>query len=288
MKGDTIMEKRILGKTGEYLSIVGFGGIIVAQVPQRDANNYVAEAIDSGVNYFDIAPTYFDAEDHLGPALVGKRKEIFLACKTENRSKSGSEELLHNSLKKLKTDHFDLYQLHAVTTLEDVEQIFSSKGAMETFLKAKQAGLINHIGFSAHSEEAALALMERYDFDSILLPINCINIFNANFAPKILEIAKAKGMGILALKAMAKTDLEKGIVNKYPKAWYQPIEDETLAKLAYRYTLSQGITAAIPPGYIKFFRWAVEASRDLKAITSEEENSLRILAKGIKPLFPLK
>jgi len=280
------MEKRILGKTGEYLSIVGFGGIIVAQVPQKDANNYVAEAIDAGVNYFDVAPTYFDAEDHLGPALVGKRKEIFLACKTENRSKKGSEELLHNSLKKLKTDHFDLYQLHAVTTLEDVEQIFSSQGAMETFLKAKQEGLINHIGFSAHSEEAALALMERYDFDSMLLPINWVNIFNANFAPKVLEIAKSKGMGILALKAMAKTDWAEGAVKKYPKAWYEPIEDESLAKLAYRYTLSQGITAAIPPGYIKFFRWAVEASKDFKFITSEEENSLRMLAKGIKPLFP--
>ena len=153
------MEKRILGQTGERLSIVGFGGIIVAEVDQRDANNYVAEAIDAGVNYFDVAPTYFDAEDHLGPALVGKRNEVFLACKTEDRSKKGSEKLLHQSLKKLQTDHFDLYQLHAVSTLEDVDQIFSPDGAMETYIKAKQEGLINHIGFSAHSEEAALALM---------------------------------------------------------------------------------------------------------------------------------
>jgi predicted aldo/keto reductase-like oxidoreductase len=281
------MEKRILGKTGESLSIVGFGGIIVAEVEQRDANNYVSEAIDAGVNYFDVAPTYFDAQDHLGPALVGKRNDIFLACKTENRSKKGSEQLLHDSLEKLKTDHFDLYQLHAVATLEDVEQIFSADGAMETFLKAKQEGLIKHIGFSAHSEEAALALMERYDFDSILLPINWVSIFNANFAPKVLEIAKSKGMGILALKAMAKTNLTKGVIQEYHKAWYEPICDENLAKLAYRYTLSQGITAAIPPGHIKYFRWAVEASRDFKVITPAEENKLKMLAKGIKPLFPL-
>ena len=280
------MEKRVLGKTGEYLSIVGFGGIIVAQVEQRDANNYVAEAIDAGVNYFDVAPTYFDAEDHLGPALVGKRNDIFLACKTEDRTKKGSEELLHKSLKKLKTDHFDLYQLHAVTTLEDVEQIFSPDGAMETYLKAKKDGLINHIGFSAHSEEAAIALMERYDFDSMLFPINWVNIFNANFAPKALQVAKSKGMGILALKAMAKTDWAKGAIRKYPKAWYEPIEDENLAKLAYRYTLSQGVTAALPPGYIEYFRLAVEATKDFKAITSDEENQLKILAKGIVPIFP--
>lgn len=281
------MEKRILGRTGESLSIVGFGGIIVAEVDQRDANNYVAEAIDAGVNYFDVAPTYFDAEDRLGPALLGKRNEIFLACKTEDRSKKGSEELLHKSLKKLKTDHFDLYQLHAVATLEDVDQIFSANGAMETYLKAKQQGLINHIGFSAHSEEAAIALMERYDFDSMLFPINWVNIFNANFAPKALQVAKSKGMGILALKAMARTNLPEGAVKKYPKTWYQPIENEKLAKLAFRYTLSQGVTAAIPPGYIEFFRWAVEAAKDFKAITPEEEAQLKTLANGINPLFPL-
>ncbi len=281
------MEKRILGRTGEALSIVGFGGIIVAQVDQRDANNYVSEAIDAGVNYFDVAPTYFDAEDKLGPALLGKRNDIFLACKTEDRSKKGSEELLHKSLKKLKTDHFDLYQLHAVATLEDVDQIFSKDGAMETYLKAKQQGLIKHIGFSAHSEEAAIALMERYDFDSMLFPINWVNIFNANFAPKALQVAKSKGMGILALKAMARTNLLEGAVKKYPKTWYQPIEDEKLAKLAFRYTLSQGVTAAIPPGYIEFFRWAVEAAKDFKAITPEEEAQLKTLANGINPLFPL-
>ncbi|MBC8059145.1 MAG: aldo/keto reductase [Clostridiaceae bacterium] len=280
------MQKRILGLTGEHLSIVGFGGIIVAEVEQREANNYVSEAIDAGVNYFDVAPTYSDAEDHLGPALVGKRNGIFLACKTESRSKKGSEELLHRSLKKLKTDHFDLYQLHAVTTLEDVEEIFSPEGAMETYLKAKKEGLIKHIGFSAHSEEAAFALMERYDFDSVLFPINWVNIFNANFSPKVLQLAKSKAMGILALKAMAKTDWAEGAVKKYPKAWYEPIDDEALAKLAYRYTLSQGVTAAIPPGYMKFFRWAVEVAKDFKAITPEEENQLRVLANGIKPLFP--
>ena len=286
VKGVNLMEKRILGQTGEYLSIVGFGGIIVAEVNQSDANNYVAEAIDAGVNYFDVAPTYSDAEDHLGPALVGKRNGIFLACKTENRSKKGSEDLLHKSLKKLKTDHFNLYQLHAVTTLEDVEQIFSSDGAIETLLKAKKEGLIKHIGFSAHSEEAALMLMDRYDFDSILFPINWVNIFNANFAPKVIQVAKSKGMGILALKAMAKTNWAEGATKKYPKAWYEPIEDEQLAKLAYRYTLSQGITAAIPPGYIEFFRWAVESAQNFRAITPDEENQLKTLANGINPIFP--
>lgn len=118
------MEKRTYGNTGEKLSIIGFGGIVVAQVTQEEANTYVAEAIDKGINYFDVAPTYMDAEDRFGPALQGKRNNIFLACKTENRTREGAESFLHQSLGKLKTDYFDLYQLHAMTTLEDVEQVF--------------------------------------------------------------------------------------------------------------------------------------------------------------------
>lgn len=286
-KGKFIMQKRVLGRTKEELSIVGFGGIIVTGESQHDANNYVAEAIDAGVNYFDVAPTYGDAQDKLGPALVGKRKNVFLACKTEDRTKDGSRALLEESLRKLNTDYFDLYQFHAVTTAEDVERIFGVNGAMETFLKAKQQGLIKHIGFSAHSEEAAMALMDRFDFDSILFPVNWANIMNSNFGPKVIARAKEKDMGILALKAMAKTKLEKGAVNKYPKGWYEAIDDKELAMLAYRYTLSQPITAAVPPGDIEHFRWAVEAVQNFKPVSKAEVNTLSEKCRGLKSLFPL-
>ncbi len=281
------MERRVLGKTGESLSIVGFGGIVVAKVTQKEADAFVGEAIDCGINYFDVAPTYFDAEDRLGPALECKRQNVFLACKTEDRTKEGARELLDQSLKKLKTDYFDLYQLHAVTTLEDVERIFDADGAMETFLKAKQEGLIKHIGFSAHSEEAALALMDKFEFDSVLFPINWVNIFNSNFGPRVVQKAKSKGIGILALKGMAKTSLTEGKENKYPKAWYEAIDDKELASLTYRFTLSQPIAAAVPPGDIEHLRWAIEAVRDFKPITEDEIKYLKDKANGLKPLFPL-
>jgi predicted aldo/keto reductase-like oxidoreductase len=282
------MERRELGKTGERLSIVGFGGIVAAKVTQKEADYYVGEAIDKGINYFDVAPTYYDAEDRMGPAIEGKRQNIFLACKTEDRTKAGARSLLEQSLRKLKTDYFDLYQMHAVTTLEDVEKIFGIDGAMETFLKAKQEGLIKHIGFSAHSEEAALSLMDKFDFESVLFPINWVNIFNSNFGPKVIEKAKGKGMGILALKGMAKTSLSEGKVNKYPKGWYEAIDDKELASVAYRFTLSQTITAAIPPGDIEHLRWAIEAAKDFKPVTAEEIEYLKKNASGLKSLFPLK
>jgi predicted aldo/keto reductase-like oxidoreductase len=281
------MEQRILGKTNEKLSIIGFGGVVVAKEDQKDANYYVAEAIDNGVNYFDVAPTYFDAEEKLGLALEAKRNKIFLACKTEDRSKSGSEALLHQSLKKLKTDHFDLYQLHAMYTMEDVEKVFMPDGAMETFLNAKKNGLIRYIGFSAHSEEVAIALMNRYPFDSMLLPVNWVNIFISGFGVKALEKAEEIGIGRLAIKAMARTSLSEGAEKKYSKSWYEPIDDEKLASLALRYTLSKSITAAIPPGEAKLFKWALETAKNFKPITAEEEELLREMSKDVKPLFPL-
>ncbi len=280
------MEYRTLGKTGMQLSIVGFGGILAAREDQQTANRYVDEAIDAGVNYFDVAPTYFDAEDRLGPALSGKRSKVILACKTESRTKEGSLDLLRSSLKKLETDHFDLYQFHAVTTMKDVDTIFGPGGAMETFQWAKKTGLVRHLGFSAHSEEAALAMIERYDFDSVLYPINWINLLDGKFSPPVLHAAKAKGMGILALKGMARTSIPKGLENPREKTWYEPIDEELHAKLAYRYTLSQGITAALPPGYMKWFRWAVEAGNDWKPVTPEEIALLQQYAEGVPALFP--
>src|ERR1700742_5356562 len=105
--------RRPLGKTGEHLSIIGFGGIVVMDEDPTQASNIVAEAVDRGVNYFDVAPSYGDAQERLGPALAPYRKNCFLACKTEGRKRDDSRAQLENSLKLLKTDHVDLYQFHA-------------------------------------------------------------------------------------------------------------------------------------------------------------------------------
>jgi aryl-alcohol dehydrogenase-like predicted oxidoreductase len=280
------MEYRILGKTNARLSIVGFGGILAAHEEQTEANRFVDEALDAGVNYFDVAPTYMDAEDRLGPALAGKREKVFLACKTELRTRKGAADSLKLSLEKLQTDHFDLYQFHGVSSMADVETIFGPDGAMETFQLAKKAGLIRHIGFSAHSEEAALDMMKRFDFDSILYPINWVNLLDGVFSPTVMDAAKEKGMGILALKAMARTRIPAGTENPREKTWYEPIDDEEHAKLAFRYSLAQGITAALPPGYMKWFRWALEVGNNWKEPTPEEVDILRGYAKGVAPLFP--
>lgn len=282
------MEKRILGKTGEKLSIIGFGGIVVSGMEQSKANDTVAEAIDRGVNYFDVAPTYGDAEQKLGYALEGKRNSIFLACKAEERTKEGTLRQLEQSLKNLRTDHFDLYQLHSMTTQEDFDIAMGPNGAVEALVEAKKKGLTRYIGFSAHSVEIALKLIDAFDFDTILFPTNWVNFFNSNFGPQVVQKAAEKGMGYLAIKAMAMTPWAENETHAYPNCWYKPVDDPGLAAIALRFTLSQpNVTAAIPPGDPALFKLALSfGEKPFVKITEEEVEYLKQRSKGLKPIFP--
>jgi aryl-alcohol dehydrogenase-like predicted oxidoreductase len=280
------IEKRSLGRTGEMLSMIGFGGILVKDATPDDAYHLVKLAIDSGINYFDVAPSYGDAEIKLGPALEPYRKNVFLACKTGERTKADAREELEHSLKNLRTDHFDLYQFHAVTTIADVETILGPGGAMETFLEARKEGKIRFIGFSAHSVEAAMALMDRFDFDTILFPINFTTWNAGNFGPQVLARALEKKMGILALKSMAKGPWPEGTDrSKYSKCWYEPLISQDDIRMGLRFTLSHPVTAAIPPGEAELFKIALNVSDSLSPLNADEVKVIKEKAMQGIPLF---
>jgi predicted aldo/keto reductase-like oxidoreductase len=279
--------KRKLGKTGEELSIIGFAGIVVMENSPSFASNMVAEAVDRGINYFDVAPTYGNAQERLGVALEPYRKNVFLACKEEDWTKDGSAKLLDESLRLLRTDHVDLYQFHALSKMSDLEQIFGPNGAMETFEAAKKAGKLRFIGFSVHSVEVALSAMDRYDFDTVLFPLNFVAYSQGNFGPQILEKAQQKGMGIMALKGMAKTTWPEAEKSNHPhsKCWYEPAGFPEEATLGLRWTLSRPITAAIPPGDERYFRLGMEVGQNFQPITEVEERRLLAGAVGVNPIF---
>ena len=189
--------RRPLGKTGEHLSIIGFGGIVVMNEEANAADSIVSEAVDRGINYFDVAPSYGNAQERLGLALKPYRDKSFLACKTDGRLKDDSRTDLENSLRLLQTDHLDLYQFHALTKMTDLDKVLGPGGAIETFEAAKKEGKIRYIGFSVHSVETALAALDRYDFDTVLFPLNWVLVSQANFGLQILKRAQEKQMGIL-------------------------------------------------------------------------------------------
>jgi predicted aldo/keto reductase-like oxidoreductase len=284
-----LIPRRKLGKTGEELSIIGVGGVVLMNNSPSFAGNLVAEAVDHGINYFDVAPTYDNAQERLGPALEPYRKQCFLACKQEDWTRAGSQKLLEESLRLLRTDYLDLYQLHALSKMSDLEQIFGPNGAMETFVAAHKAGKVRYLGFSAHSVEVALKAIDEYPFDTILFPVNFVLFSQANFGPQVLEKARQKGMGILAIKGMAKTHWAEAQQkdHPHPKCWYEPAGFPEEASLGLRWTLSQPITAAIPPGDERYFRLGMDIAQNFSPITKEETQQLLASAKGVAPLFKL-
>jgi len=269
------------------LSILGLGGMLLVGMEQFSVDRIVEEALARGINYFDVAPFYGDgeAEQKMGKALAPHREKVFLACKTLERSAKGAQEELNHSLRQLHTDHLDLYQFHAVSDMEEVNEIFAPGGALETFTQARQEGKIRYIGFSAHIVEAAMALLDRFQFDSVLFPINFICFARGNFGPQVIARAKELSVARLAIKAMAHGPWRKGEKRKYPNCWYRPIENREMARQALRFTLSEGVTAAIPPGDERLFRMALELALDLAPMGMEERNELLASTQGLRPLF---
>jgi len=144
-------------------------------------------SVERGVNYFDVAPSYGNAQEKLGPALEPYRKNCFLACKTAKRQRAAAEAEFKRSFELLRTDWFDLYQLHSISDVaKDVDAVFVSGGVMDMLIDAKKSGRVRHLGFSAHSIEAAVAALDRYEFDSVLFPVNFATYYEGNFGPQIM------------------------------------------------------------------------------------------------------
>jgi len=270
---------------GRELSIIGFGGIVVTGIEQSEANDIVAWAVERGVNYFDVAPTYGNAQERLGPALKPYRDQSFLACKTGKRDAAGARAELEESLKLLQTDHLDLYQLHGLTAVEEVDAVLAPGGAMETFVQARDTGLVRSLGFSAHSIEAACKAMDSFDFDSVLFPFNCVCMANGSFGQQVINKAFERNVACLGLKALAWQPWPEGAERKYPKCWYQPIEDRDLARLALSYALDLPLVATLPPGDGRLLKLAVEIASKYEPLTEADKAELARSVKGVPPIF---
>jgi len=173
--------------------------------------------------------------------------------------------------------------------MEDVDKILAPAGAAETFFAAKKEGKVRHVGFSAHNAPAALRLMDALGLDSVLFPVNINAWENGGFGPQILSKAKSKGMARMALKALAFGKWPKEMKEsdrKYPKCWYEPIDDREMARLALRFTLNEEVTAAVPPGDERIFDLALElASAPLPALSAAELTGLKTRISSLEPVF---
>ncbi len=282
------LPRRVLGRTGQKLSVVGFPGLALTHCDQQKGTAALHNAFERGVNYFDVAPAYGngDAEIKMGIGLQGlDRSKYFLACKTHKRDKAGAQQELERSLTRLKTDHFDLYQLHHLVRPAEVKQALGPDGAMETILKAKEDGKIKHIGFSAHTTKAALEAMNGFKFDTVMFPINFVEYYTRNFGKEVLALANEQGAGVLAIKPLSWGTWPKG-APKNRDWWYSSVEEPKDVELAMRFTLSQkGVVAGIPTSWVDLLDKTIEAARAFKPLDAAAIAQLQQMAANRESIF---
>lgn len=282
------LPRRVLGRTGKKVSIVGFPGLALIHYDQNRCNEGLHNAFKQGVNYFDVAPAYGngEAEIKMGIGLQGiDRSRIFLACKTKMRDKEGARKELERSLKRLKTDYFDLYQLHHLRWPKEVKQALGPNGAMETILKAKEQGKVKYLGFSAHTTRGALEAMKGFRFDTVMFPINFVEFFRMGFGKPVLELANKQGAAVLAIKPLSTGAWPEG-VERTRKWWYRTTETQEEVSLAMRFTLSQKrVAAGIPPSFLDLLDKAIKAGKSYRPIVKAEAKKLEEMAKTCKSIF---
>ncbi|MBS3969585.1 MAG: aldo/keto reductase [Clostridia bacterium] len=204
-KEEGLIPRRKLGRTEFNISVLGLGGAFtVAHADQKDkASAIINRALDLGVNYIDTAPTYGNSEDNIGEVMQFRRKEAYLASKTLDRSRDGTMKLFEQSLKRLKTDYLDIYQLHGVHSHEDLNKIFKPRGAIKALEELKAGGAVKSIGITSHKNSSVIKkALEEYDFDCILVALNAGDVHDDSFQD-VLNVALKKDIGVIAMKVAA-------------------------------------------------------------------------------------
>lgn len=203
--------RRKFGRTGVEVTVIGMAGGRLAMISRDEARQVVRRAWELGINFFDNARSYWDgrSEEVFGEILAPVRKEIFLTTKTTARSRKGAESDLEASLKALRTDYVDLWQVHGLSEMSEIEQILAPGGAIEAFEAARKAGKCRFIGVTGHHDPEVLAeVLRRYDgFDSVFMPLHAADPAFLSFEQKVLPLATARGLAVQAMKTFANARL---------------------------------------------------------------------------------
>jgi aryl-alcohol dehydrogenase-like predicted oxidoreductase len=202
----TPIPRHLLGQTGREVTQFALGGegVLRTHGRTREAVAVIHRALDHGVTYCDTAPAYAGSLDYYGAALGERRSQVFLASKTHDRTREGSLRLLDESLKRARTDHLDLWQLHDLRTSRDLQMIFSPGGALEALVEAREQGRVKYLGLTGHHDPAILLeAMRRFDFDTVLIALNAADTYRLSFARTVLPEAARRGMGVIGMKVYA-------------------------------------------------------------------------------------
>ncbi len=251
------MDTRRFGRSGHWSTLAILGAAAFSRVEQPAADRAMQTAIEYGVNHIDVAPSYGEAEERLAPWMARERSRFFLGCKTTQRTREGATAELERSLQRLGAQNFDLYQIHAVTSLDELDQVTRPGGALEAIIAARQAGLTRYIGITGHGVNSPAVFLEalrRFDFDSVLFPVNFIQYANPAYrqaAEELLEQCRIKDVGVMAIKSIAQSPWAEQ--PRTSATWYKPFNERQAiqaqanerAGTAIHHPIKRGFRAAL-------------------------------------------
>jgi aryl-alcohol dehydrogenase-like predicted oxidoreductase len=273
------MEYRRLGKTEHASSVIAFGTYAIGTVGQDQADQAIEYALSRGINHFDVAPTYAEAELRLGSYLKRHpRPDLFIGCKTNQRGKREASEELHRTLERLGRDKFDLYQLHAVGTKADLDRAMGPDSAMEAIQEARDEGLVTHIGITGHGWDAPATHTEalrRFDFSTVMTSCNLFMAQDPTFIAswrELLALCQYKDVGIHVLKATARAAW--GDRDRTHQTWYEPFTDSDDVKRAVAWALNQPVATLCSAGDLDLLPAIIDAAVSYLTVSEQEQLSL--------------
>jgi aryl-alcohol dehydrogenase-like predicted oxidoreductase len=272
-------------------SVLIYGAAALADVDQATADRSVRLALDAGINHFDVAASYGDAELRLGPWMPRIRDRIFLATKTGLRDRDAAWAQINRSLERLQTDRVDLIQIHAVGDLADLDRVTGPSGSLEAAVRARDDGLAGAIGITGHGHQAPathLEALRRFGFDTVLTPLNPVldrdRAYRSDYQRLVAE-AQAQDVGLMIIKAVSRRNWPSAAEHTYA-TWYEPFDDQERITAAVAWVLShQEVTGIATPGDVRLLPPVIEAERRLDRISARQAEAVLASASDYSSPF---
>jgi predicted aldo/keto reductase-like oxidoreductase len=266
------VQQRRLGRGGHASTVLIYGAAALAEVDQDVADHSIQLALDAGINHFDVAASYGDAELRLGPWMPRIRDRIFLATKTGERAAGDAWAQINRSLERLQTDHLDLIQLHAIGDLDELDLVTGAGGAVEAAVRAREEGLAGAVGITGHGQQAPATHREalrRFPFDTVLSPLNYVlsldPVYMGDYQELVAEV-RAQDAGLMIIKAVSRRNWPDGNPRPYT-TWYEPFDDQERITAATVWVLShEEVTGIATPGDVHLLPLMVEAAKQVGAM----------------------
>jgi aryl-alcohol dehydrogenase-like predicted oxidoreductase len=285
------MERRRLGRLGHQSTVLIYGAAALAEVSQEVADASIAQALEAGINHFDTAADYGDAELRMAPWMPRIRDGIFLATKTGVRTATGAYDGIRRSLERLDVERVDLLQLHAVGSLEELDRVTATGGALEGALRARDEGLVGAVGITGHGMRAPATHVEglrRFDFATVLTPFNYRLAQEPEYRrafDELREAVRAADAGLMLIKTIAR-NLWRSTGAATRATWYEPLEDQRAIDAAVAYALAvDGVTGIATPGDVGLLGAVVEAERRRPDISLRDAEETLASVPDSAPLF---